>query len=168
MNFETMSKQRKMILIAAAVGVISLFLPWVSIIGFSANGLHGYGFLVFLCFIAAGVLAYTGDQTKNLNQTNWMGVLIAGGVAILCMAIDLLTHLDLLRLYSFGFYLSLAAALAIVAFAYMHRSASDSLQGGFDSLKHRINTEMGSKETETKSNTTVINPTSNDPSKPVV
>ena len=31
MNFQTMNKQRKFVLIAAAVGVISMFLPWISI-----------------------------------------------------------------------------------------------------------------------------------------
>ena len=31
MNFQTMNKQRKFVLIAAAVGVISMFLPWVSV-----------------------------------------------------------------------------------------------------------------------------------------
>ena len=31
MNFQTMNKQRKFVLIAAAIGVISMFLPWISI-----------------------------------------------------------------------------------------------------------------------------------------
>ena len=29
MNFQTLNKQRKMILIAAAIGLIAVFLPWI-------------------------------------------------------------------------------------------------------------------------------------------
>lgn len=37
MNFQTMNKQRKFVLIPAAAGIISMFLPWVriSVFGFS-------------------------------------------------------------------------------------------------------------------------------------
>ena len=89
MNFETMSKQRKFILIAAAVGFIAMFLPWINIsffgISSSLNGMHDKGILVFICFVVAGVLAYTGDQTKNLDKKNWFIVLIAGALATLIM-----------------------------------------------------------------------------------
>ena len=51
MNFQTMNKQRKFVLIAAAVGIISMFLPWisVSVLGFSQtiNGMHDKGFWFF-------------------------------------------------------------------------------------------------------------------------
>ncbi len=44
MNFETMSKQRKFVLIAAITGVIATFLPWWSFATFgyaySVNGFH--------------------------------------------------------------------------------------------------------------------------------
>lgn len=71
-----------MILIAAAIGAISMFLPWVSVgqLG-SVNGMHGGGILVFICFIAAGFLAFNGDQTTNLNKMSWMLTLVAGGLA---------------------------------------------------------------------------------------
>ena len=87
MNFQTMNKQRKFVLIAAVAGVISMFLPWVSIslLGFtqSVNGMHGSGILVFLCFAASGIVAYLGDQTKNLDKTMWLVTLIAGALATL-------------------------------------------------------------------------------------
>ena len=126
MNFQTMSNQRKMILIAAAVGVIAMFLPWWSMGIFgSVNGMHGEGILVFLCFVGAGVLAVMGDQTKNLDRTNWMLTLIAGGLASLIMIIRFFTWLDGLSLLSFGFYLALAAAISIVAFAYIQRTSGE-------------------------------------------
>ena len=168
-----MSKQRKMILIAAAVGVIAMFLPWWSIsLGFlgsgSVNGMHGEGILVFLCFLAAGALAYMGDQTKNLDRTNWMFTLIAGGVASLIMIIRFISWLDILNALSIGFYLALAAAVAIVAFAYINRTAGETLQSGFDTLKTKFTSQQTTPaQPDPNPTTKVINPTK-DPSKPVV
>lgn len=168
-----MSKQRKMILLAAAVGVIAMFLPWWSIsLGVfgsgSVNGMHGEGILVFLCFLAAGVLAYMGDQTKNLDRTNWMFTLIAGGVASLIMIIRFISWLDILNALSIGFYLALAASVAIVAFAYINRTAGETLQGGFDTLKTKFTSQSPtSTPPDANPTTKVINPTS-DPTKPVV
>ena len=172
MNFETMSKQRKMILIAAAVGVIAMFLPWmsISIFGFtggSVNGMHSEGLLVFFCFLGAGALAVMGDQTKNLDRTNWMLALIAGGIASLIMVIRFLSWIDILSMLSYGFYLALAASIGVLAFAYINRTAGETLQSGFDSLKNRFSNQPPSTHTDTNPTTKIINP-ANDPSKPVV
>jgi peptidoglycan/LPS O-acetylase OafA/YrhL len=171
MNFETMSKQRKMILIAAAIGIISMFLPWVSVFGFSVNGMNGWGVLVFLCFAAAGAVSFMGDQTRNLNQTNWMITLIAGGIASLIMLINFLRTLSNIGHLSFGFYGALAAAIGIVAFTFKHRSASDSLQGGYDSLKNSFNSKMNTTQnghTTTTTTTNVSHTSNNDPTRPIV
>ena len=69
MNFQTMNKQRKFILIAAVVGIIGMFLPWINVFFFSVNGMHSWGILAFLSFIVAGAVALLGDQTKNLDKT---------------------------------------------------------------------------------------------------
>ena len=148
-----------MILIASAVGVIAMFLPWISISlgpfgGGSVSGMHGWGILAFLCFIVAGAVAFMGDQTSNLNQANWMVALLAGGIATLIIAIDFLKNMDFISLYSVGFYLALAAAICVLAFTFMFRSASDSLQGGFDSLKTSINSRMNTTSTGTTTTTT--------------
>lgn len=173
MNFQTMSKQRKMILIAAAVGIISMFLPWVSAFGFSVNGMHGWGVLVFFCFVAAGLLAYMGDQTQNLNRTNWMMTLIAGGIAALIMVINFINALEVLSAVGIGFYLSLGASLAIVALTFMNRAPEDNLQNGFDSLRNsiggKINTQnTGTTTTTTSPTTNVAHTTTNDPTRPTV
>jgi hypothetical protein len=163
MNFQTMSKQRKFVLIAAAIGVISMFLPWfsISVFGYtsSANGMHGDGILVFICFVVAGILAFMGDQTKNLDRSFWMGVLIAGGIAALIMIIEFLRVLDALSYLSFGFYLALLASLAVVAAAYMFRSPADTIKGGFDSFKKDVEDKM--KNTGGTGNTTPPTPPSN-------
>lgn len=159
MNFQTMSKQRKMILIAAAVGVISMFLPWVSVFGFSANGMNGWGILVFLCFLGAGALTLMGDQTKNLEPMYWLLALVAGGVASLIMLVNFINASGNLGFVSIGFYGALLAAFGVVAMTYMHRSASDSIQGGYDTLRNSFNTPAATNPSETTTHTKVINPT---------
>jgi len=173
MNFQTMSKQRKMILIAAAVGIISMFLPWVSFLGFSVSGMHGSGIFVFLCFAAAAALAYMGDQTTNLNQTNWMITLIAGGVAALIMVINFFDAASS-GLLGIGFYGALIASIGIIAFAFMFRTTGQSFQSGFDSLKGDLERKMNSNTTHTTSTnmtgttTTVSKPTTDEPTRPTL
>jgi uncharacterized protein YacL len=173
MNFETMSKQRKMILIAAAIGVIAMFLPWWSLdMGFvkgSVNGMHSEGIVVFLCFSGAVALSVMGDQTRNLSSQNWMLALIAGALATL---ITLITFLNAPPLgdRGFGLYIALLAAAGVLFFAYTNRTAGDTLQSGFDSLKNSFGGQTSASantSTTAGSNTKIINPT-NDPTKPVV
>ena len=143
MNFQTMNQQRKSILIAAVVGIISMFLPWVRIsffgISTSANGMHGSGILVFLCFIGAGVVAFLGEQTKNLDKTFWFIALACGALASLIMVWNLIDVMGGgMSFLSIGFYLAVLAAVAVLLAAYIYRNPSDSIKSGFDSLKHDI------------------------------
>lgn len=177
MNFQTMSKQRKAILIAAAVGFISMFLPWWSLSlgifgGGSVNGMHNEGIVVFLCFVGAAAISLMGDQTKNLTQNNWMSVLIAGAIAVL---ITLITFFNAPPIgdRGFGLYIALIAAIALVAFTYVNRTAGETLQSGFDGLKGEINRKVNTNTTTTATNTTniagtttVSNPTAEDPARP--
>jgi hypothetical protein len=139
MNFQTMNKQRKFILIAAVVGIIAMFLPWIdlSFLG-SINGMHGGGIVVFLAFAGAGAVALLGDQTKTLEKTFWFIALACGALASLIMVINFLRALDALGLFGIGFYLAIIASLAVLGAAYMFRSPGDSVKGGFDSLKNDI------------------------------
>ena len=171
MNFQTMSKQRKMILIAAAVGLIAVFLPWWSISlgvfgGGSVNGMHNEGIIVFLAFLAAVVLSVVGDQSKNLDQTNWMLTLIAGGLAAI---ISLITFVNAPPIgdRGIGLYLSLIAAIGVVALAYINRGSGETLQGGFDTLKSRFGKHSETAPADRGSASPMIHST-NDPSKPVV
>jgi peptidoglycan/LPS O-acetylase OafA/YrhL len=150
MNFQTMSKQRKFILIAAAIGVIAMFLPWitVSFLGFSRseNGMHGNGILVFLSLLGAGAVAFLGDQTKNLEKTFWFVALACGALATLIMIYNLIDVGSAISYLSFGFYLVILASVGVLLSAYMYRNPTDSIKGGFDSLKKDI-------EDKTKSST---------------
>ena len=147
MNFQTMTKQRKFILIAAAIGIISMFLPWINF-GFlgSINGMHGEGIIVFLGLAVAGVLAFMGDQTKNIEKSLWMGTLIAGGISALLMVYYFIRMLSNggLSVLGFGFWLALLASIGVVLAAYMFRTPGDNFKDGFDSLKKDIGTKMNS------------------------
>lgn len=146
MNFQTMNKQRKFILIAAGVGIIAMFLPWIkiSIFGFSAGGVNGmrdWGILVFISFVAAGAMSLLGDQTQALSKTNWMIALIAGALATLITVVFFLRAMDAISFISYGFYLALIASIAVLYFTYAYRSAGFNIKDGFDNLKNQIDTK---------------------------
>ncbi len=156
MNFQTMSKQRKFVLISSAVGFISMFLPWVSfsMLGYSqsVNGMHDKGILVFLCFVACGVIAYLGDQTKNLEKTMWAATLIAGAVALLFIIWFYSQANNSIMgssLVGFGVYIAALAAIGILAAAYMFRSPTDNIKDGFNSMKKDFESKMGNPKSTT-------------------
>jgi hypothetical protein len=153
MNFQALKKQRKFILILAAVGAISVFLPWFTVsaeglgvhISESVNGFRGTGVLVLLAFIGAGILALVGDQSRIMEKTMWMATLCAGAVALLFVAINLArtpNSGDSLGFAQagpgFGIWISLAASVGTLAAAWALRNPGDTLKGGFDSLKHDL------------------------------
>ena len=69
MDFQTMSKQRKFVLIAALAGVVGMFLPWYSFSVFGAsgsiNGMHGNGIMVFICFASGRCNGIHGRSDQN-------------------------------------------------------------------------------------------------------
>ena len=164
MNFQTMNKQRKFVLIAALAGVIGMFLPWYSFSIFGAsgsiNGMHGNGILVFICFAVAGVMAYLGDQTKNLSSTSWIVTLICGAIAVLIVMWNIFRSSDygFGSSMTFGIYLAALAAVGVVAAAFMFRAPEDSIKSGFDSLKKDIGTKMNSPNSGTPNSGNTGNP----------
>ena len=158
MNFQTMSKQRKFVLISAAAGFISMFLPWVSIsmLGYSqsVNGMHDKGILVFLCFVASGAIAYLGDQTKNLDKTMWTVTLVAGALALLVIIWFYSQATNSIMgssMVGFGLYIAALAAIGVLASAYMFRSPTDNIKDGFNSIKKQIESKMGNSTGATTS-----------------
>ncbi len=148
MNFQAMSKQRKFILIAALIGVISIFLPWVSVgfggFGITVNGFHSWGILCFLAFVGAGIIAYMGDQTSNLPKTMWFAALVCGGLSLLGVLIFLS---EAGGASGFGLYIGLLAAIAVAGSAWMFKNPGDDFKSGFDSLKKEINDKTQSTNT---------------------
>lgn len=142
MNFQTLNTQRKLILIAAAIGVISIFLPWITVSIFgqsnSANGFRDTGIVVFLAFVAAGVVSVMGDQTSKLDKKMWIIALGAGAVALVFTLISFGTFSGgggwgLVEAgYGFGIWIALIASIGILAFAWMHKNPEDNIA---DNLK---------------------------------
>ena len=170
MNFQTMNKQRKFVLISAAVGIISMFLPWisVSVLGYSqtVNGMHDKGILVFLCFAVCGIIAYLGDQTKNLDKTMWMVTLIAGAIAFLFIIWFYFQASDSFMgasFIGFGLYISGLASLGILISAYLLRSPTDNLKDSFNSLKKDIESKINTPASTTNNTDTTNNPNNTNP-----
>jgi hypothetical protein len=139
-----MHKQRKFVLIAALIGIISMFLPWFSFFGYSINGMHGVGVLVFLCFVITGIIAYLGNQSKNLDKTMWLITLICAALATLIIGWKILytsagVFASFLRI---GIYLAAVAAIAALVSAYLFRSPTDTIKNGFESLSNDINNKL--------------------------
>jgi hypothetical protein len=160
-----MSKQRKFVLISAVVGFISMFLPWISIsmFGFrqNVNGMHDKGIIVFLCFVVAGIIAYIGNQTLNLDKTKWTVTLIAGALALLFIIWFYSQANNTIMgpsLVGYGLYLAAIASIGILISAYAFRSPSDNLKDGFDSLKSSFSNKVSKPENVSNTTTTTTPP----------
>jgi hypothetical protein len=131
-----MHKQRKYILVLAAIGAISVFLPWFSAnaeglgvqLSVSENGFHGTGILVFLAFVGTVVLALAGDQSRVLDRTTWMATLCGGAIALLFVVINLARTPsgDAFGIAQagpgFGIWISLLASIGTLAAAWLMRN----------------------------------------------
>ena len=141
-----MSKQRKFVLVAAVVGVISMFLPWVGFFGYHLSGMHGIGILIFLCFVFAGIITLLGDQTKNLDKTMWLITLISAALATLIIVWKIIdaSASNMGSLLRFGIYLAALAAIGILVSAFLFRSSTDNIRDNFESMKNDLDNKMRS------------------------
>lgn len=79
-----MSKQRKAFFIAAGLGLISVFLPWVSVGSFgSVNGTRGDGLIALIGIVIIGLITVLG----NLNNPVEKKLLMANGILFGLMAL---------------------------------------------------------------------------------
>ena len=150
MNFQSMHRQRKFILIAAALGIISVFLPWVTISIFgvtqSINGFRGSGILAFVIFFIAGIIACVGNQAQPLEKNLWFLVMLCGAVVLAAIVIKLTSSSGSLdgglgfadANIGIGVWFAIAASAGIVLFAWLFRNPADSLKSGFEGLKKSI------------------------------
>jgi hypothetical protein len=164
MNFQTLNKQRKFILISAVIGIISIFLPWFSAgaFGFSVhiNGFHGWGILAFLCFIASIIIVLLGVQTQTLDKSMWLAAIICGGLALLSVIITMLSSSGgfgfISAGFGFGIWMALAAAIGVTLFAWIFKNPAHDFKSGFDSLKKTISMPASSSNTTQASGTNKI------------
>ncbi len=167
MNFQTMNKQRKLILIAALAGIISIFLPWFSAgaFGFSVhiNGFHGWGILAFLCFVTSLIISLMGEQTKPLDKTMWFVAIICGALSLLSIVITIFSSQTgdygfASANLGFGIWISLIASIGIVLFAWIFKNPEQNIKSGFESLKNSVS---GSAATLSNTNKVTSSSTSN-------
>ena len=155
MNFQTLNKQRKLILISAAAGIISIFLPWFSAgaFGFSVhvNGFHGWGVLAFISFLGVAIISLMGDQSSALDKGTWFAAIICGALALLSVIITLIssasnsTDLGFASAgLGFGIWVALVASIAVTLFAWMFRNPAYDLKSGFESVKNSVSTTASS------------------------
>lgn len=158
MNFQQLNKQRKFIIVGAALGLIACFLPWFSYGMGSINGMNGIGVLVFILFIAAGLLALTGDQKGNIPSKMWLPVLGAGVVNI-CIIGYLIIRWESAMSgvsteesvvfgsvgLSFGIWAAIAGSIILTYGAYKFRSADNNLKDSLRSLKNDVDKAISDK-----------------------
>jgi len=166
-----MSKQRKYILIAAAAGLISMFLPWLSITAFgyskTQNGMDGAGGFVFICFAACLAVSFVGSQKQNLDKTFSTITFFAGGLASFIVIWNIIFATwgisrfkgisekiviwngildsgggNAGSILGYGIYCAAGAGVAVTLAAFMFRSPTDTIKGGFDNLKHDIENKV--------------------------
>lgn len=141
-----MHKQRLAVMIAAGVGVLSTFLPWVSVsMGFlgnyTASGLSlGWpGYLTFLGCAAAGVFAFLGDdRNAPIDSAFVKFVAIAGAVPFLVVLLNVIRAVSSGGL-GFGIWLALLASLAIVAVPFVIKDSGEFSMPTKDSIKDEFN-----------------------------
>lgn len=68
--FSNLHKQRLYSIVVAAIALIALFLPWITV-GFlgSLNGFRGWGIFSLLGILGVAVSAFAGDRTLAYDDT---------------------------------------------------------------------------------------------------
>lgn len=151
-----MNKQRKFILIAAAAGAVSVFLPWITIsaaaMGYnlgsrSENGFHSSGVAYFILMAAAGVIAAViGDRARTLDKTMRLVTLACGLAGVLCVFLYFKDGPDGIQTGyggvdvspSIGAFTAVLAALSVLILPLVFKNPGESLQADFEHLKQKV------------------------------
>jgi len=117
--FATMHKQRLYSLIIAAVALITMILPWISLsfLG-SVNGFRSWGWLSFLGIAAIAISVFMGNKEQSFDPM-FKNVVMAGFGAIAVGAIAFYIRFSGLGLSSgFGLWACLILGLVGLAFIF--------------------------------------------------
>lgn len=135
-----MHKQRLFIVVAAAVGILSAFLPWWKVAFFGISGSitgidNGDGWLSFaLCATAGGLAAAVGDRIKVLEGS--MKKTIGGiGAGLSVFMLFELIRPAMGASSSYGMILSLLAGIAIMAIPFVIKGDGNFQMPTKDSIK---------------------------------
>lgn len=130
MSFKLITKQRKYILIAAIIGNISLFLPWVNISIFSVaktvNVMQSStGYFFFILFSACGIIAFAGKLTENISKNAKIAIIVCSLIALIWLLLILILSFNSIStgVLHYGFYITLLATIGIIFFALKYYSS---------------------------------------------
>lgn len=154
-----MNKQRKFILAASVLGIVAVFLPWISVsagafgysVSESRNGFHGMGVLYFLLMVVVLVLAVTGEQSNTLEKNKRLGVLGTGLFALICLLITYSNAQDDVRggmgfassSVGIGMILAALSAVAVIIIPILIKKPGESLNGDLMQLKTGMKSMQG-------------------------
>jgi hypothetical protein len=139
-----MHKQRLAVIIAAALGVVSAFMPWAKVAFFgmsvSAKGTDGGdGFLTIALFAVAGIFAFLGtDRTKAIDASKVKVVAIMGAIITGFMLLELLFFIGF-SYSGIGVYLSLIAGFGVLAIPFVIKDTGEISMPTADSVKDEFN-----------------------------
>ena len=134
-----MHKQRIIIIVIAALGILATFMPWVKapIIG-SVNGTDGDGWITLVLFAVALVISLLGDRTQKIETKK---MYIASLVSIIAAVVGILDIIDIKSsmediggIFSgelnisvgYGLYLIVLAGIAIPVYLFVDRKRKGS------------------------------------------
>ena len=111
-------KARSICVVSAGIVVLSAFLPWVSVLGFSKSGIQGDGVITLVCAGVGLALVWRG-------KLGWIGQLAPAVLVILTGLYDLN---EAGNLAAIGLYLTFLAGIAWVVGAFMVRARRNDVQ----------------------------------------
>ena len=126
-----MHKQRLAIVVCALIGIIAVFLPWVSISMFgesmSLNLLNeaweGFaavaGFISIALFAVAAVVAVLKEKSGPILSPNHLAAAGCGLLAVVVGLVAMLSQEGAMSFAGMGFYLSMLAGVGIAVITFV-------------------------------------------------
>jgi hypothetical protein len=109
-SFSALSTSRKAALLASAAAVVSVFLPWVSVLGLSVSGIStGDGKVVLI--VAAAAFIVLGNQARLFSffdVSDRVANVVSAAAAALCLIVAIA---DMNEFAAIGLYLLLLASV---------------------------------------------------------
>lgn len=138
-----MHKQRLAVIVAAAIGVVAFFLPWVSFafgsFGMSFNGSDAGGWIPLVLAGAAGVFAFLGDDRNTPIEASYVKLVAGfGGGVTLFMIWKLFINIGM-SMSGIGVWLMLIAGVGILAVPFVIKDSGDFAMPTKDSIKDEFN-----------------------------
>jgi len=149
------NKQRLAVIIAAAVGIISTFLPWLTVdalfMRIHASGIDGWrGWLVILVLAGAIAIALLGDRKKVIDLSDdkfkW-GLVATGGItAIVALFFFINVAGTPLTSIGIGVFLAIIAGAAVAAVPFLDPKIFDVIPIGVNASTIEDPTEDSSED----------------------